>query len=575
MAGFIRRFQQFPTLAEITEIESVDIVDLIPPGIFVGTTTGTVALVGEWPGGPVNTPTLVQGDQTIQETFGGFSLSMTNPLSFSAGSFTNPYSNGCAFTWLRSKRFRRLVLCRPDLTLTEGVAIQLTGTPTPLTAPITIPAGTRVRDASATDVEFALAYDVTFAVGTDLTAVAFTVFSTDNTAGYTTRTVSDVPVFSTRNTSEAAVGDVDSVDATDLSRAGIGAGTGLPSIVVAASTGALDGSTANTAALTVLTSGQIDTAYSNAINALLPGSDATDTIEIVASARESAAIRTALQTHVADASAVGRGRSALVRPPIGTNIATATGSVAPGVGATRSDRVFYCYPHFSQNIEELTTLDPTESISPSSILVGQDSAAATILSQLPPENNPGQSTQGIISGGLLNFISALEPGLVTAGQPTRFTLANYITFKAAGIMALRRDSDLSEWIFQSGVTSVSPTLFPSLVTVKRRRMADFIQDSLAVIAKRYNKLPRTEDREDSLLGEIDTFLAGLRSLNNPAAQRIEDYSIDPTTGNTSELAAAGIYVVIISVRLLSTLDNIVLQTNIGEGVEIQEVPLAA
>lgn len=576
MAAFIRRFINFPPISTIQSIESVDIVDLIPPGFFFGVGTGVLGLVGEWPGGPVNTPVRVDGLQVINDTFGGFSLSMSNPFDFTTapvGQFTNPFSNGCSFTWLKAKSFRQLVLCRADLRLTEGVHIQVTGTPSPLTGDLIIPAGTRVRDASAANVEFALAFDVVISAGTDLTIAAFTTFDETQTAPYTTRTVADVPVYSTRNTPEAAVGDVDSVDATDLFRAGIGAGTPLPSIVVTASTALTDTAPANAAALTPLTTGQVDTAYTNALGALDPGSEINDTIDIVASARESSGIRTALAAHVANASLTGRGRISLLRPPIGTTLTTAITAVDPGVGTNRADRNIYCYPHFEQRIPELAVLDPTESISSQDILLGADSAASTVLSQLPPENNPGQSTQQVATGGLLTFIRKLEDGLTTAGQPTRFTLANYETMKANGIMGLRRDSDISEWIFQSGVTSVSPTAFPSLVTVKRRRMADFLQDSMARIAKRFSKLPRTEDREDALLGELDVFLSGLLSVNNPAAQRIEGYSIDAQSGNTSELASAGIFVVITDVRLLNTLDNIVLQTNIGEAVEIQEQPL--
>ena len=571
MAGFIRRFSQFPSLDVITEIESVDIVDLVPSGVFAGRTTGTVALVGEWPDGPVNTPTEVEGDRTIQDTFGGFSLATANPLSYAASAYTNPFSNGNSFAWLKSKSFRRLILVRVDMDLAEGANISLGGTVpgggTALLDDLELPAGTRVRDASATDVEFALSRSVTFAAGTDLAVSASTAYA-ESTVSYATRTIEGIPVVSTKNTPESAVGDVDAVDASDLFRAGIGAGTDLPSVTVSASTGALDGAAANSAVLTPLTSAQIDTAYENAIDALLPGEIATDNIEIVASARTSDAIRTKLRAHVAEASAQGAGRSALIRPEVGTLPAAARGATTPGVGTYRSDRVFYCYPHFEQRLSELTTLDPQATISSENVLVGADAAAANILSNLPPENNPGQSTQELISGGLLTYVRKLEDGLTGAGLPTKFTLDDYKLFKSSGMMALRRDNRLGEWIFQSGVTSVDPTLDPGKITVKRRRMADFIQDSCAAIALKYNKLPATDDRVDSLVGELFTFLDDLLSTDNPARQRIADFRIDSTSGNTDSLAAAGILVIIIEVRLLGTLDNIVLQTTIGENVEI-------
>lgn len=574
MAGFIRRFTQFPPLDVITEIEGISIVDLIPPGIFVGRVSGTVLLVGEWPDGPPDTPITVEGDQTIRDVLGGFSLAVTNPLDFTAapaGEFTNPFSNGNAFCWLKNKRFRRLVLVRVNMDLAEGVNISVTGTVpgggTVLLSDLVLPAGTRVFDASAPDVEFALARSITIAEGTDLAVSAFTVF--DDRASYDTRTIEGVPVFSTRDTPEAVISDVDSTNAEDLFRAGIGAGTALPLVAVAASTGALDGAGANAAVLTPLTSGEIDTAYETAIDTTLPGEPATDNVEIIASARESSAIRTKLLENARDASSEGTGRIALVRPPIGTARAAAVAAADPGAGANRSDRVVYCYPHFEQRIPELATLDPQNLIAPSeNILLGGDSAAATVLSQIPPEYNPGQSTQEFQSGGILSFIRALEPGLTTAGQPTKFIRDDYIAFKAAGIFALRRDAQISEWIFQSGVTSIDPVTFPSLVPIKRRRMADFLQDSMAAIAKRFNKQLATSERIDSLIGELTDFLDLMLSETNPAQQRIAAFSIDATSGNTTQLQGSGVFVVIVSVQLLDSLDFIVLQTTIGETVEV-------
>lgn len=575
MAGFIRRFSQFPELSVITEIEGVLIIDLIPPGIFVGRSTGTVCLVGEWPKGPVNTPVVVDGDSTIRDQFGGFSLSVLDHLTFAAGppiSWTNPYSNGNAFCWLKGKAFRRLVLCRVDTSSVLTVKIQVTGTPTPLTADLKIPAGTRVRDASSPNIEFAIAQDVVIAAGTDLAVAAFTAFDPTNLARrYTTRTVSGVPVYSTRNQPELAAGDIDSVEPTDLFRAGIGAGTALPSLVVIASTGLLDTAPANGGPVVPLNAAGLDTRYQNAITATLPGAEAVDNVELIAAARQSTAIRAALLANARDSSAVGTGRDSLVRPVIGTLPATAIGAVDPGVGAGRSDRVFYCYPHFEQRIAELAELDPTRIISSENILLGADSAMATILSQLAPELNPGQSTQVIQPGGILSFIRKLEDNLTGAAQPTKFTQANYTSFRAAGIAALRRDAQLGEWIFQSGVTSVDPTLFPSLRNIKRRRMADFIQDSLAAIAKRFNKQLATTDRVNSMVGEMADFLDVLKSETNPSAQRIAAFSIDSTSGNTTQLRGTGIFVVNVKVQLLDSLDFIVLQTTIGEGVDVSVI----
>lgn len=571
MSGYLRRFSSFPSLDVLAEIEGVSVVSLVPAGIFVGRSTGTLLLVGEWPKGPTDTPTAVDSAEVINSVFGGFSLSMTDPLSFAVGPpavFTNPYSNGCAFTWLKSKTFRRLVLVRPDLSLAEGVKIQLTGTPTPTTEDITIPAGTRVRDASNPEREYALAVDVVFAAGTDLAVAAFTNFDADTTS-YSTRTVAGIPVYSTKGEDEGAVGNVDTVDSTDLFRAGIGAGTSLPNIVVAVATAALDTAPANAAQLLALTSGQIDTAYSNAIDSALPGDRVVANVDIVASARQSDAIRTKLREHVIAASAQGPGRRAVIRPPIGTSYANAIAAGAPGVGATRAERVNYCYPHFEQSIAELAELDPTETISSQFVLIGADSAMASILSVLPPENNPGQSTSEFFDGGLINgYIRKLEDGLVTVGQPTRFDLDNYIGFKAAGIAALRYSNEIEEWVFQSGVTSVNATQEPSRTAINRRHIADFLEDSMAGIAMRYAKKPRTTDRLNALIGDITGFLELMLSAADTAKQRISDYSIDTKSGNTPQLQGSGITVIIVKVRTLDDLNQIVLQVTAGPNVDV-------
>lgn len=653
MAGFIRRYSSFPTLDVITEIEGTIIVDQPPPAIFTGLTTGTVLLVGEWPGGPFNKPTLVEGDRTISGVFGGMSLSLRDVLSPSS----NPYSNGNSFPWCRGKKFKKLILVRPDMatacgvvsvtlsdTTISGLGTSLTtvaGTTRRLTIPasstrrfltsdigktlvlaswtgnvanngsfvitavgangltadyvnaagtypdasagsyaikvlatdLVIPAGTRIRNPGTPTQEFALAQSVTFAAGTDLLAVgpptaAWTTLSdgggavAPQTTKATTAQVTAIPVYSTQNLT-GALGTVTEIDSTDLFRAGIGTGAQLfPDVTVAVT---------NPAALlaTPWVQATVDAQYQAAINAALPGDEVVDDVTIVASARQSDTIRTALQLHVANASAVSRGRVALVRPPIGTATSSALASPAPGVGATRSDRVFYCYPHFEQNIPEIATLDPAATISGPNILVGADAAMATICSNLAPEENPGQSTADIASGGLLAFIRKLEDGLTTSGQPTKFVMSDYINFKAAGIAALRRSSEIAEWVFQSGVTSVDPTSYPNLAPISRRRFADYVQDSVAAISLKYNKKSGTTERFDSLVGEQVDFLDTLLAPNTPPQQRIEAYSIDTKSGNSAALTGSGVRVIIEKVRMLGSLDYIVLQTEIGATVTFE------
>src|SRR5262249_30092133 len=104
--------------------------------------------------------------------------------------------------------------------------------------------------------------------------------------------------------------------------------------------------------------------------------------------------------------------------------------------------------------------------------------------------------------------------------------------------------------------------------INRRRMADFIEDSLAQALVQFAKLPMTTQLRDGAESETNAFLEQLLSPNNPAAQRIDDFKVDPVSGNTPELEALGIFVLVVSVRTLPTADFIVLQAQIGEGVVI-------
>lgn len=448
-----------------------------------------------------------------------------------------------------------------------------------LLADLVLPAGTRVLDASSTGRTFGLAQNVTFAKGTDLGTAAFTAFSTTDLAKrYATRTVSSVPVYSMKGVAEGAVGDVDSADATDLFRAGIGTGAALPYIVVTPSTGALDGAGANASALTPLTSAQYDSRYESALLATKPGNSTVDFVDVVACARESAAIRIALRTNARDSSAEGTGRIALVRPPIGTKLAGARGTSSPGVAATRSSRVVYCYPHFKMTLSELDDLDPNATISTPEILVGADSAMGTLVSNLAPEMNPGQSTNDVVEGGLLSFAIELEPGLTSstdATAPTAFSLPDYVSMKASGIAGLRRDQQIAEWVFQSGVTSVDPSLYPSAAPINRQRFADFVNDSLAMISKKYSKKPKTKPRASSLLGEYHDFLSSLKSENDPELARCEDYSVSPRAGNTAALAGLGVTIFDIRVKMFEDMNQIVLVSTVGAGVTVESFDLAA
>jgi hypothetical protein len=313
-------------------------------------------------------------------------------------------------------------------------------------------------------------------------------------------------------------------------------------------------------------SAAMDALYTGAIDSLVSEQTPMSEISIVFSARTSLAIRSKLKAHVLDASARADGRVAVIRPALTVQDTTSVVSTTdPGVGANRDERVIYSWPGARTFIPEavgfrlklangLTTTDGT-------LDVGADGFLASVMSNLPPERNPGQSSPPVPE--LLAAVLGLQNGV------PRLELNDYIVLRSNGVAALKIDRTVGP-LYQSGITT---SLISGQTNISRRRMADFIQDSLSQRLVQFVKLPLTQANKDNMLAEADAFMRELRSEDNPAAQRILDYRLDDKSGNTPATEAQGIFVIILRVRLIASADFIVLQTEIGESVVIQ--PLAA
>ncbi len=191
--------------------------------------------------------------------------------------------------------------------------------------------------------------------------------------------------------------------------------------------------------------------------------------------------------------------------------------------------------------------------------VGSDGFLISVMSQLPPEENPGQDT---------DFLGAVL-GLESSPNAQGFQIGDYTQFKAAGICAPVVDEGQAS--FQSGVTSVDPLLYPGLKNIARRRMADFIQDTLGQSLKTQGKKLNKKARRDLISGLIRTFMRGLMGITNPQQQRIAGFTLDEKSGNTGTSIGKGMYRLILNARTLNSLDSIVLQTTIGEQVQVQEL----
>jgi len=315
-----------------------------------------------------------------------------------------------------------------------------------------------------------------------------------------------------------------------------------------------------------LTEAQIDAKYVSAYATTLSVEFITAQTNLTFCARQSNLCRRTVRQNCLDASANGLyGRVGFIRCPMNTPKATAKGNIEPGVGAYRDQRVVFCYPNVKTYIPGIATRGTgggTGFTADGYVDVGFDGFVASICSQLPPEENPGQATSYLTEVG----------GIESAFASTTLDINDYIAFKAAGIAAYRNDRSTGACV-QSGVTSVDPLVYPNLVTIQRRRMADFIQDSLAIRLKSYSKKLSIQVRRKAILGEVRAFAGELLSKENPSQQRIAGYTVDET-GNTTASIAAGLYYINAAFRILPSLLSITVGVTAGETVSVSELAAA-
>jgi hypothetical protein len=313
-----------------------------------------------------------------------------------------------------------------------------------------------------------------------------------------------------------------------------------------------------------LTEAQIDALYVLALDETKATDNVVRETNVIFSARQSNTLRSRLKTNAQEASDNGCfGRIAIIRPPLKTTRQQARSTTAqPGVGAYRSFGCVYAFPGAQTYVPQIAlrgTAGGAGFTADGLIDTGLDSWVASLCSQLPPEENPGQAT---------TFISGITG--IEAGNPDvrGMTLDDYALFRKAGIAALRIDG--GDVFIQSGVTSVDSVTYPEKTRISTRRMSYFIQDSLAVRLISFSKKLSTETRRAEILGEVNGFMQALRSTNARDLARIDDYLIDAKSKNTPESLGRGIFWIVLKVRLLPSLDFIVLDVQAGEQVVISQ-----
>ena len=559
--AFVLRRDTTPTLAEITAVPQIVIIDETGPVISIGTAPGIACVIGEFVKGPF-VPTEVTDGGEQAALFGGtvykyFSQSAAGIQDGSADVTSTAIGyapwNGNGSLSLYKKTFRRLAILRVDheavtadagttkatLSVTVTVATTDQDGSSNTNKDIVIPAGTRFGSAAtfagSTRV-FAASGDFVIPKGTALTTNAVTV---------------QVPCFPVRV--------VEPVVATAIAAIVFVLDAALPNVAATTTVTAVTNATVlwPPGAGTTLAA-RLESQYIAAIDKTIPGDgDVTPNIVVLWSARRTSAIRVALVSNAVACSEMSRGRIAVVAADpatAGTVAAAGTAKIAAiGLAASDgyaqpADRAIITFPHRKIVVTEFGSVNVT---------IDPASAMASTLSNMAEETNPGQANPYI------QDITELED----AFKVSPLSKGDHANLIRAGVCALFKDR-ATGWQWMQGVTAANSASYPTRTPIKRRRMADFIQDSLAEQAAPFLKSPATQDRVDALVGENTAFMEGLLSTDQPSLQRIQAYKIDPDGGNTASLVALGIRVILVYVRLLASNDYIVYRTQIGETVTI-------
>lgn len=304
----------------------------------------------------------------------------------------------------------------------------------------------------------------------------------------------------------------------------------------------------------------LDARYQTAFDSTTDPSLVSAEVNFSLCARRTAAVSMTGRNNAITASNEGcQGRVFHARAAFGVPLATAQADRATlAAGTGEADRVFFAYPGWRMRVPEIAEIGLTGGTGFTAdgiITIGGDGPLAYINAALNPEENPGQNT------GLLSFLVDVER--ITG---VFLNMAFYIAAKATGICAPKVDKGV--FCYQSEATA---SLTAGLTTQKRRKMADHIADSVALILAPFSKLLITEGKEAAIDSRLDSFLGGYKSVNKRDAARIDDYAVANTTDANPDLADRGVSSRSVQVKLLRSYDTFLVTMQIGEGQVITTV----
>lgn len=209
-------------------------------------------------------------------------------------------------------------------------------------------------------------------------------------------------------------------------------------------------------------------------------------------------------------------------------------------------RIIYAYPWLETRIDGvLTYTNPA-------------SWFASILSQTSPHIDPAY----VSNTQFLSGVTSLKRSI---------SRSDYILLKDAGVSAFERDEDVGFKVKSGVVTQIANS---SKVTILRRRMADFLTNSVALYLKNYQNAVNSKANRTLVKGAILAFVQSLQT--DGILPKDSEVSgglatlVDVESLNTDTSIAQGFFKILWRQRIYSSMRYIVLSAEIGESVVVTE-----
>jgi len=184
---------------------------------------------------------------------------------------------------------------------------------------------------------------------------------------------------------------------------------------------------------------------------------------------------------------------------------------------------------------------------------------ASIISQIAPNVDPAYAG----NAGLLFGVTGLKKEL---------SRDDYKRLMAAGVCSFEFDNDIGFKIKSGIVTQIANS---SKLTILRRRMADYLTNSIGVFLKVYQNDINSKDKRTAVKAAILNFIQQQESLGIlPSDKEIvgggKAKLVDIDSENTNDTIAAGKFFIVYKQRIFSSMRFIVLKAEIGESVVVTE-----